>query len=646
LLISSEIKNTGELLSHKGDVILLAGSEASYFENSKDMMGVKVTGKGSIDQKGTIKAISSQIKAANGNIYSLAMKPSKIKEATLAEEKGGHIFLSANEGDINLSGQLQATKDNIGGVIEIYAESVHVGKQAKLDVSANLGEGQIIIGDPIKEGFLPKNIYVEEGASFHADAIENGNGGTINIWAEEVNAFYGTVTAKGGASQGNGGEVEISAVEDLKFHGFVSTIAINGKTGKLKLDPSDITIGDYGGTSTPVFPTTPPGTYNPGGSVATLDYLDVQNALATNNVSISTVGGSGGVGNINVEHDISWNAATTMELVADRSINIKSVTIQNTHSGTGDWTAMDFKANQDRTTSGNFSGITISNGNLSSNEGHISLLGKGGDSDHYNIGIFIDKNSTVLSTGTGSNPANITLNGTGGAGVSENQGIRISGASLIQIAEGAITLIGVSNGLDVNNHGIYVKDGAIIRSTGIGVGTGTLTMNGTATGNQYNAGIHFSNEASITSDSSNIDITGTSNGTGSYNPGITFKYGSVITSTGTGTSAALVSLEGTSGTGTQENQGVEIFTDSRISSIDGDIYIRAESRGTADYCHGCFLQETGEILSLGVQNDAATITIDGFAGIGSVDNFGIFLDETSRIFSEIGEVTLNGGISM
>ena len=647
LLISPEIKNTGELLSDKGDVILLAGSEANYSENTKNMMGVRVKGKGSIDLKGTIKSVSSQIEAANGNIFTLAMKPSKIKDATLVEEKGGRIFLSTNEGDIHVSADVLATRENKGGKIEIYAENVYVKEQAKLDVSASLGEGQIIIGDPVKEGFLPKNIYVDKGALFHANALENGNGGTVNIWAEKVNSFYGTVHAKGGASQGNGGEVEISTMEDgLQFHGLVSTIAMNGKTGKLKLDPSDITIGDYGGTSSPVFPTTPPGTYNPGGSIATLDYLDVQNALATNNVSISTAGGSGGAGNINVEHGITWNAATTLELVANRNIDIKGITISNTHSGTGDWIAMDFKANPAAATTGNFSGIKISNATLSSNEGHIALLGKGGDTDYYNVGIYIDNNSNILSTGTGSNPANVTLNGTGGAGVSENQGIRISGTSLIQAIEGTVTLIGISNGLSVNNHGIFVRDGAIIQSTGTGSGTGSVIMNGIATGTQYNAGIYFSNGSTITSDSSNINITGTSNGTGQYNPGITMKYGSTVTSTGTGTSAALISLNGTSGTGTQQNQGVEIFTDSKISSIDGDMYIRAESRGTADYCHGCILNEYSEILSLGEQNDAATITIDGIAGIGSTDNFGVFLDETSRIFSERGDVTLNGGISM
>ena len=643
LLISPEIKNNGELIAENGSVILLAGNEGSYNEN-ENAIGIKINGKGFIDQKGKIKALSTKLKEASNNIYSLAINQDEI-DANIAKVQGGHIFLSADTGEVHLSGHLQATYEEKGGKIEIFADKVHIQKDAILDVSEKLGGGEILIGDPNKDR-MPINVYIEKGASFQADAIEEGDGGNVTIFAEKVNAFHGTVNAKGGNVKGNGGIVEVSAKEDLQFHGFVFTTAINGKTGKLKLDPSDITIGDYGGTSTPAFPTGGPGTYSPTSSIATLDYLDVQNALATNNVTISTAGGSGGTGSINVEHGITWNAATTLELIADRHIEISSVTISNTHSGTGDWTAMDFQANQAATTSGNFSGIKLLNGTLSSNEGHISLLGKGGNTDHYNVGIFIDSNSNILSTGTGTNPANITLNGTGGPGVYENQGIRISGTSLIQTTEGAITLTGVSNGSDVNNYGIYIRNGSTVQSTGTGTEIGGLTINGTGTGSQNNPGVNIAQETTITSISADIDITGVSNGTGTYNPGIKLSYGGVVISTGTGTSAALVTLDGTSGTGSQENQGVEVYTDSKISSVDGDIHIKAESRGKEDYCHGFALKEYSEILSLGDQNDAATITIDGIAGGGSVDNFGAYKDETSRIYSERGDVTITGGTNM
>ena len=46
---------------------------------------------------------------------------------------------------------------------------------------------------------------VESGATLSADATGKGNGGTVVVWADEVTAFYGKLTAKGGAAGGNGG---------------------------------------------------------------------------------------------------------------------------------------------------------------------------------------------------------------------------------------------------------------------------------------------------------------------------------------------------------------------------------------------------------------------------------------------------------
>src|SRR6187397_2832613 len=86
-----------------------------------------------------------------------------------------------------------------------------------------------------------RRTLVESGATLTADAAEKGNGGTVVVWADEVTAFYGTLTAKGGASGGNGGSAEISGKEGLAFDGVVDLTAVAGKLGSVLFDPRNVT---------------------------------------------------------------------------------------------------------------------------------------------------------------------------------------------------------------------------------------------------------------------------------------------------------------------------------------------------------------------------------------------------------------------
>lgn len=151
---------------------------------------------------------------------------------------------------------------------------------------------------------------VNMSGSISADSA-TGDGGTILlIGGADTGAMAGTVTVSGVLSAqatgavGNGGFIETSgATIDLKG-ATISTRAAQGSTGRWLIDPVDFTIAASGGDMT-------------GAALSS--------ALAANNVTIRSSGGTrGSTGNIHVNDAVSWNS-NTLTLDAYRDINVNAV---------------------------------------------------------------------------------------------------------------------------------------------------------------------------------------------------------------------------------------------------------------------------------------------------------------------------------
>ena len=112
---------------------------------------------------------------------------------------------------------------------------------------------------------------------------------------------------------------------------------------------------------------------------------------------------------------------------------------------------------------------------ISTKDGDIQLIGEGGTgSNQFNHGIELFRSSIVEVSGTG----NITIEGTAGAGVTENHGIRVQefsedNPSRITAKDGAITLVGVGKGTGDNNYGIDLRGGGVETTA-----DGTLILEG------------------------------------------------------------------------------------------------------------------------------------------------------------------------
>jgi filamentous hemagglutinin family protein len=131
---------------------------------------------------------------------------------------------------------------------------------ANLNASSNGGGGTMRIGGDFGgRDILPtaSRTLVDENSTFRADALNEGNGGRVIVWADDTTAFYGEISARGGDRAGNGGFAEVSGRQSLIFDGTADLTAANGRLGTLLLDPTDILINDLGPNSPGVDATLP-----------------------------------------------------------------------------------------------------------------------------------------------------------------------------------------------------------------------------------------------------------------------------------------------------------------------------------------------------------------------------------------------------
>ncbi|MEI7788755.1 MAG: MBG domain-containing protein [Chlorobiaceae bacterium] len=167
--------------------------------------------------------------------------------------QGGLISITAGK-KLYLSGGFRACGiAGQGGEIDITApETIIAGTTASADGES--GGGRIFIGGGWQgNDFTLANAattLVTQSTRLNANALDNGNGGTVVIWSDQSTSFAGTIEARGGRNNGNGGEVEISSHDRLTFEGNVITAAPNGENGLLLLDPRNITLEVHPTTQT------------------------------------------------------------------------------------------------------------------------------------------------------------------------------------------------------------------------------------------------------------------------------------------------------------------------------------------------------------------------------------------------------------
>ncbi len=633
LLSCIQVENHGTLSAKNGAALLAVGTEILLQPEEAPSILIragKVEEGGeegvSLLNSGTIQALHAELR--NGSsVYAMAIQNKGVIEALAVEERGGEVFLVAEQGICENIGTITARNEHgKGGTVHLLGECVGLLQGAAIDVSGSHGGGTILAGGDL-QGKNPNILnsqctIVEEGVSFNVDATENGNGGKAIVWADQEARYFGSITARGGSRSGDGGFVEVSAPH-LIFHGIVNALAPCGKTGELLLDPNDIVIDAMATTGSFTGCGAPPSTYTITAGTPTNQILntDLQTQLAGCNVVISTVGSAGAGpegGSIRVTSTVTWAAATTLTMTA-ASFMVIDAAITNSNAGGVNFNAMNFTANG---SAGSTHGIAV-NAILTTTDGNITLTGTSGTGAGELNGIMVA--AQIKSLGATASAGVITLTGTSALGVTgSGRGIRLNTVSAITSVAGAINLSGMSNASGSSAHGLLT---ALAWTTGT---TGDVTFSNCTGGS--GATSHGVMLASFTTSGNFTAITNIRGGTGS---GCIGYNGNVTSITTAGKSIQITAT--TNGTGT-DCHGVHMASTVTVSgtgNITLDGTASATSTGTS---HGVFF-DGGSPMSAG----SGKIQITGRVPVGaSGSSDGFRIDVTFGLVSSSGEIELSG----
>jgi len=303
-LLGGAVRNEGTITANQGSINLAAGNQATLYADAQGLVQVAVTSAiidGPRDLNGNIipDAIANAGKLqADGGLIKLtaravekafdkAINHEGISEARSISVRDGKIILDGGDaGIVSVTGTLDASGKNAGetgGTVQVLGDKVGLFSGAKIDASGDQGGGTVLIGGDF-QGSGPEirnasYTYVDPSAVIQADALTDGDGGKIIVWADQITRYYGSISARGGAISGDGGFVEVSGKEQLDFHGIVDTSSPTGLVGSLLLDPRFVVIDNSGSGSA----LTAADAFGdpPGGGTVTID-VDTLNAAVAN----------------------------------------------------------------------------------------------------------------------------------------------------------------------------------------------------------------------------------------------------------------------------------------------------------------------------------------------------------------------------
>ncbi|MBL1210248.1 beta strand repeat-containing protein, partial [Geminocystis sp. GBBB08] len=256
--------------------------------------------------------------------------------------------------------------------------------------------------------------------------------------------------------------------------------------------------------------------------------------------------------------------------------------------------------------------------------------------------ITIEMGTTITTTTSVDNP--ITINGTGISGASIDQvGVFMnSGVSVSSTGNATITITGKGwdDSSSGSHAGFWAQSGGFITSV-----KGAIVINGTAgQGNGSNRGVYLQSGAYISStDTATITVTGT----GSSASTSTGNNGVYVTNTNSRITSlnGNIKITGTSGGGTNTNNGVHLPGGGSISStgnatitVTGNSLNSTTGTGNRGVNIGGSSTSSTSITSLN-----GDINVTGTGGGGTSNNQGVFLDSNGSISSTgIGNITVIG----
>jgi filamentous hemagglutinin family protein len=647
-LIGNAVTNNGIITSPKGEVILAAGNsvelvnpgtpnlrvEVSAPDNQARNLGQIVADSGRIgiyagliNHSGTINANSVEVDQS-GQIILKATKNATL-EATSTTTANGPTGgkIEVQSGDTTLvSGTLEVKGTaGKGGQINVLGNFVGLTGSANLNASGETGGGTVLVGGDfqgkntnIKNAF---RTYVGPETTIKADAITNGDGGKVIVWADDVTRYYGSISARGGSQSGNGGFVETSGKEYLEVRGSVNASAPKGSPGQWLLDPHDITIDSSGPTS--------------GGSALPNFDASADNAVVLDSditaalsggTSVNITTGSTGTqnGDITVAPtaDLNWlttNRGTTLTLNANRHVNVQADISGTLSAGGG------AGPTQIVLTAGGT--VTVDSGKTVSYFGNDSAGGAG------NVDIIVNANNINIS-GT-----LVAQTQTGNASVVLRKSLGVPATS-ITVDGGAVTAKATISGsalIDLSSTGAMLVNNSTLTAEGP---TSAAVRLVTATGNitLTNANVNATNFNSA----GTTEITLKSNNGGNISIG-----NSTVKADGFGQTE--IDISTTSGSGTIDITGssVEAYGGGDAATPGAPSFVHVNAAGTVNLGAGTLI-EAGAGSIFPESTEVVVKSLNGSIATAAQIVSEIEIGSSPEVAGSSGAITLealNGSIS-
>jgi filamentous hemagglutinin family protein len=406
IIDTSSPQGGGRVILAAGDVYGLAIKHTGSISGA----GVQLQGAGRGDvvvDGGTISARNQRVLGAPRTIDNWQSPPVSTPRATARGETrrsrtGAGVTIADSQPTIP-NPQPQTLS---GGSITIAGDRIAVFNST-FDASGNAGGGQVKLGGDIKGADFAHDpslqkanaLAVNQDTILRADALEQGSGGQVILFATGTTRTNAAISATGGSQGGDGGFVETSGKQHLDVRGDridAHAKHISGKAGLWLIDPRNVTI-DNSTTAGGSFNAGTPDIFTPTSDSSVIAAIDIANRLnAGTSVTINTGSDGSQAGNIALNADIalapSVTAPVTLRLEAANDI----VVADNVILGAPDAAyTIELLAN---TVTGASTDLDASAGSLLLGD-NVVINANGGDIRLAGVNIGIGLATTLISNG-------------------------------------------------------------------------------------------------------------------------------------------------------------------------------------------------------------------------------------------------------
>lgn len=639
-LFAPQLINNGVISAEQGSVSLAAGERVTMAMGQNGMLNVNVDAaalRASIQNKGQIIADGGQValsaRASDALLDTVINTSGTIRANSLQQKNGKIILDGGTRGVVEVSGQLSAKGEQAGGSVKVLGDKVGLVGNASIDVSGQTGGGEVLVGGNY-QGQGPEHnasvTFVGKDVSIKADALNNGEGGKVIVWADDTTRFSGNISAKGGAQAGNGGLVETSGKRVLHAEGMVDVNAANGKGGNWLLDPFDLTISNSGKTN---IDDSTVGTYVSSGTPSYLE-TSILNAALTGNATITVKTGAGnGNGKLTVDGAVAAAGDASLVLEATSAGGVGSIVFGSSGSISGNTHKLNVTMNS--ATSIDMAGKSIATGG-----GDITVSAKGD----------VELGSIDAAGG------NLTISNASGGAITQDGVLKVDTLTITK--QSATTTLNLANEIsklgvvDVGGNDINIKTTKALSQSGA-MTASTLTLTNTSASSTLdNVGNAITVLGAIDATGQNFSLTNTA----------------ALTQTGV-LKASSLSLKNTGGNTTLDQSNVigklgavdatgRTFTLKNTTALTQDGALKAASLVLTNTGGNATLDHVGNaIVSLGaVDVSSNTLTLTNTVDLAQsaalkadtliVTGAKVNLGTQTNVVKTLGAVTTTGDFSL